>query len=196
MATAVSDRTATITWPAAAPGDHPIAKYEIYRHTGAVSEQWGETPGISFTVGNLNPGNRYTVNVLARDTAGNVSWSSPPLTITTGSPPTSTCTVRLANVSDWSSGFVGGIDITNTGGAALNGWTLSYTWPTGRQQLTSGWNGTWTQTAAAVTVTNADFNRTIAPNATVNVGFVAGYSGPNIPPTAFTLNGTVCTTVS
>ncbi len=32
------------------------------------------------------PGTRYTVNVLTRDTAGNVSWASPPLTFTTGSP--------------------------------------------------------------------------------------------------------------
>jgi hypothetical protein len=196
VVSAVTDRTATITWPAATAGAHPIAKYEIYRHIGAVSEQWGETPDTSFTVANLNPGSLYTVNVLARDTAGNVSWSSPPLTITTGTPAGSTCTVRLSDVSDWSSGFVGGIDITNTGGAPLNGWTLSYSWPTGGQQVSSGWNGTWTQNAATVTVTNAEFNRAIAPNATVNVGFVAAYTGPNIPPTAFTLNGTVCTTVS
>jgi chitodextrinase len=195
-ASAVTDQTATITWPASSAGNHPIAKYEIYRHIGAVSEEWGETPGTSFTVGNLSPGSRYTVNVLARDTTGNVSWASPPLTITTGSPANSTCVVRLSDVNDWSSGFVGGIDITNTRGAPLNGWTLAYAWPTGRQQVTSGWNGTWVQNAATVTVTNADGNRTIAPNATVNVGFVANYNGPNVLPTAFTLNGTVCTTVS
>jgi chitodextrinase len=185
-----------MAWPPATPGTHPIAKYEIYRHIGAVSEQWGETPGTSFTVDNLTPGSRYTVNVLARDTAGNVSWSSPPLTVTTGTPAGSSCTVRLSNVADWSSGFVGSIDITNTGGSPLDGWTLSYRWPTARQQMTSGWNGTWTQNATTVTVTNADFNRAVAPNATVNVGFVAGYTGPNISPTAFTVNGTVCTAVS
>jgi hypothetical protein len=191
-ASAVTDRTATITWPAAAPGNRAIAKYEIHRHIGTISEQWGETPGTSFTVGNLAPGARYTVNVVARDTSGAVSWASPPLTITTGSPANSTCTVRMSNVTDWSSGFVGGVDITNTGTAPVTGWTLNFTWPTGWQQVSSGWNGTWTQSAAAVTVVNAD--GTIAPNATVNAGFVGSYSGPNILPTAFTLNGTVCHT--
>ncbi|KAA2252240.1 alpha-L-arabinofuranosidase [Solihabitans fulvus] len=194
-ASSVTDRTATITWPAATAGGSPIAKYEIYRQVGATSEQWGETPGTSFTVGNLNPGSRYTVNVLARDTAGAVSWASPPLTITTGSPATSTCRIHLSSAGDWGSGFIGGIDITNTGTAPLNGWTLAFTWPTGAQQVSSGWNATWVQNGATVTVTSTNDNRTIAPNATVNVGFVGNYGGPNILPTAFTLNGTLCTAV-
>jgi hypothetical protein len=189
---AVTDRTATITWPPAVPGRHPIAKYEVYRQNGTTSEQWGESTGTSFTVHNLNPGSRYTVNVLARDTAGNLSWASPPLTITTGAPAQSTCGVRLSDVTNWGSGFVGSVDITNTGTSPLTGWTLTFAWPTGLQQLASGWNGTWTQNGATVTVTNADFNATLEPNATTNIGFVGNYTGPNIPPTAFTLNGTTC----
>jgi hypothetical protein len=189
----VTDRTATISWPAADAGTRPIAKYEIHRQIGAISEQWGETGGTSFTVGNLNPGSRYTVNILARDTAGAVSWASPPLTITTGSPARSDCSVRLSEATNWASGYVRSIDVTNTGTAPVTGWTLTFSWPTGLQRMTSGWNGTWTQDAATVTVTNSEGNRTIAPNATANVGFVAEYTGPNIPPTAFTLNGTICT---
>ena len=114
-ATAVTDRCATISWPAAAPGSHAIAKYEVYRQNGAISEELGETSGTSFTVGNLNPGSRYTVNVLTRDSAGNVSWASPPLTFTTGAPATSTCAVRFTDTNDWGNGYVGSIDITNTG---------------------------------------------------------------------------------
>jgi hypothetical protein len=192
-AIAVSDRTATITWPPPPPGGPPIAKYEIYRQNGVVSEQWGETPGGSFTVHNLNPGSRYTVNVLARDSAGNLSAASPPLTITTRAPAQSTCAVHLSDVTNWGSGFVGSVDITNTGTSPLNGWTLTFSWPTGLQQMASGWNGTWTQHGTAVTVTNADFNHTIEPNATANIGFVGNYAGPNILPIAFTLNGTICT---
>lgn len=37
-------------------------------------------------------------------------------------------------------------------------------------------------------------NRALAPNATTTIGFVADYTGPNIPPAAFTLNGTLSTT--
>jgi hypothetical protein len=184
-----TDRTATITWPSV-PG---VVKYEVHRQLGTTSEQWGETSGTSFTAGNLNPGTRYTVNVLARDAAGALSWASPPLTVTTGSPAESTCKVRLSNVTDWSSGYVGGIDITNTGPNPLADWTLTFTWPTGRQQVGSGWNATWTQTGSTVTVTG---NARIEPNATVSVGYVGNYTGPNIPPAAFTLNGTLCHTTS
>ncbi len=194
-ASAVTDRTATISWPAAKAGTHPIAKYEVYRQNGTVSEELGETTGTSFSVANLNPGSRYTVNVLTRDTAGNVSWSSPPLTFTTGTPASSTCTVHLADTNDWASGYVGSIDITNTGTSAINNWTLTFSWPTAAQSLGSGWNGTWTQTGSTVKVTPADFNTNIAAGGTVNVGFVGNYSGPNILPSVFTLNGTVCGTV-
>jgi cellulase/cellobiase CelA1 len=193
-ATAVTDRGATISWPASAPGAHPIAKYEVYRQFGAVSEQLGETPGTSFAVGNLNPGSRYTVNVVARDTAGNASPASPPLTFTTGSPATSACTVKFTDVSDWGNGYVGNIDITNNSANPIDGWTLTYTWPTGWQQVSSGWNGTWKQEGTTVTVTGIDTNRKLAAGATTSAGMVASYSGPNVLPSAFTLNGTVCRT--
>jgi cellulase/cellobiase CelA1 len=141
-------------------------------------------------VHNLRPGSRYTVSAVARDNAGRVSWSSSPLTITTGVPAQSTCTVRLTNVSDWSSGFVGSVDITNTTDSPVNGWTLNFDWPTTLQQVGSGWNGTWTQTGTEVKVVNAE--STVAPGASVNIGFVGNYTGPNVLPTAFTLNGNVC----
>jgi hypothetical protein len=60
--------------------------------------------------------------------------------------------------------------------------------------MDGGWNGTWTQTGTAVQVSNADFNRTLAPGATANIGFVGAYQGPNVPPARFTLNGVLCTT--
>jgi hypothetical protein len=194
VVTAVTDRTATISWPAAAAGDLPIAKYELYRSNGANSEQLGETPGTSFTVRNLTPGTRYTVNVLARDSGGGASWSSAPLTFTTTSPKTSTCAVRLTDTTDWGSGFVGAVDITNNGPAPIDGWTLAFTWPTGWQSVGSGWNGTWTQDGRAVRVTSTPQNGALAPGGTTNAGFVGSYHGPNVMPTVFTLNGTVCTT--
>ncbi len=60
--------------------------------------------------------------------------------------------------------------------------------------MNGGWNANWSQTGATVRVTNADYNGKLAAGGgTVNVGFVGGYSGPNLQPVAFTLNGTVCT---
>lgn len=191
---AITDRGATISWPAA--GADPNLKYEVVRQNGTTSEQWGETTGTSFAVQNLNPGTRYTVNVLARDGAGNVSWASPPLTFTTGAPRSSTCAVRFADVSDWGSGFVASVDITNDDVNPIDGWTLTFDWPTGLQQMAGGWNGTWSQSGASVRVTNADFNEKLAGGGgTANVGFVGNYGGPNLLPTVFRLNGTVCTSV-
>ena len=165
----------------------------MHRSVGATSEQLGETSGTSFTVRNLTPGTRYTVNVLARDTAGGVSWSSLPLTFTTTSPASSSCTVRLSNTTDWGNGFVGAVDITNNGTAPLTDWTLTFTWPTGWQTVQSGWSAAWTQTGRDVRVT-AEPNATLAAGGTATAGFVGGYSGPNVMPEVFALNGTVCRT--
>ncbi|BCY08524.1 cellulose binding domain-containing protein [Actinoplanes sp. L3-i22] len=182
----VTDRTAKISWPSAGAG----LKYEVYRQNGGISEQLGETTGTSLTVGNLLPGQRYTVNVLARDGAGRVSSASPPLTFTTGTPASSSCTVTLRDTNDWGSGYVGSIDITNNGAGAIGGWTLAFTWPTGWQSLGSGWGATWEQSGRTVRVTS---DTALAAGASTNVGFVGNYSGPNVLPAVFTLNGTVCT---
>ncbi|MGK5682183.1 cellulose binding domain-containing protein [Actinoplanes sp. URMC 104] len=182
----VTDRTATISWPAAAAG----VKYEVYRQNGGVSELLGETTGTSLTVRNLEPGRRYTVNVLARSAAGRLSAASPPLTFTTGTPAGAACTVKFRDTNDWGNGFVGSIDITNNAAGPVSGWTLGFTWPTGWQSVSSGWSATWTQSGRAVRVTS---DAALAPGATTTVGFVGSYSGPNVFPAVFTLNGTVCT---
>ncbi|MEV4493603.1 cellulose binding domain-containing protein [Micromonospora coxensis] len=191
---AVTDRSATISWPALPPMAGPPVKYEVYRQNGAVSEQLGETTGSSLTVGNLVPGTRYTVNVLARDGAGRVSRSSPPLTFTTGSPASSSCAVRFTTNSDWGNGYIGGVEIVNTGTHPVDGWTLTWTWPTTWQQVGSGWSATWEQAGTGVKATATADNRRIAVGGSTSAGFVGGYSGPNVLPTVFRLNGTVCTT--
>jgi hypothetical protein len=189
VATGVTDTAATIAWPTPPPASSGT-KYEIYRQLGTTSQQWGESTGLSFTVHNLTPATRYTVNVLARDGAGRVSWASPPLTFQTASPASSTCAVHFAETTDWGNGYVANIDITNTG-PAINPWTLTFTWPTAWQRIDGGWNATWTQTGDTVQVVGADV---LSPGATTTVGFVGVYAGPNVQPAAFMLNGTLCKT--
>ncbi|MBO0867856.1 MAG: cellulose binding domain-containing protein [Micromonosporaceae bacterium] len=190
-ASGVTDRDVTISWPAA-PGAQPGTKYEVYRQLGADSEQWGETTDTSLTVHNLVPGTRYTVNVVTRDGAGRVSPASPPVTFATGAPATSTCAVHYVDNGDWGNGYIGSIDITNTGTDTVTGWAFTFSWPRAWQREDGGWNGNWTQDGASVRVTNVDWNATIAPGATVNIGFVAGYDGPDVLPVIFALNGTTC----
>ncbi|MEO3810220.1 cellulose binding domain-containing protein [Sphaerisporangium sp. B11E5] len=194
-ASAVTDTTATISWPAATAGSRPIAKYEVHRQFGAVSEQWGETSGTSFTVRNLRPGTRYTVNVITRDTGGGTSWSSEPVTFTTGSPAQSSCSVRFTDNNDWGNGYIVGLDVTNTGTEPLSDWTLAFSWPTDWQQINGGWSATWAQEGRTVTVKAPAGAGPLAPGATVSAGTVASYSGPNVLPALFTLNGRTCTTL-
>jgi len=101
----------------------------------------------------------------------------------------STCTVTYVIPNDWASGFTANVTIGST--IAVNGWTLGWTFP-GNQLITTGWNGTFTQTGSAVSVKNASFNGTIVAGGSVGIGFNANYSGANAKPTAFTLNGVAC----
>ncbi|MEU7916853.1 cellulose binding domain-containing protein [Microbispora bryophytorum] len=97
-------------------------------------------------------------------------------------------------MSSWNSGFTASISITNTGTSAINGWTLSFTLPSG-QSITSGWNATYSPSSGQVSAANVSYNGTIAPGATVDIGFQATHTGNTAEPTAFTLNGVPCTVV-
>jgi endoglucanase len=92
-------------------------------------------------------------------------------------------------------GFGATIDIRNTG-PAINGWNLVFNFPNG-QRVSNGWPVTFTQPTGSATVTvasNAPWNAVINTNATFSVGFNGTFNGTNNAPTAFTLNGTACTT--
>ena len=103
------------------------------------------------------------------------------------------CKVAYATQSQWAGGFVAGVTITNTGSTAINGWTLKFTFP-GDQKITNAWNGQVTQTGEAVSITNESYNGTIAPGANTSLGFQGTWTSSDAVPTAFTLNGTACTT--
>ena len=73
----------------------------------------------------------------------------------------------------------------------VNGWSLGFTLPSG-QNITGGWNATYSPTSGAVTARNVSYNGTIAPNASVGIGFQATHTGNTAKPTSFTLNGAAC----
>jgi endoglucanase len=101
------------------------------------------------------------------------------------------CSVAYTVPSQWNTGFTANIVITNLG-SPLTSWNLGYSY-SGNQTLQSGWNGTWTQSGANVTVANAAWNGSVATNGTVTIGANFNYSGTNTSPTTFTLNGVTCT---
>ncbi|MFI7679307.1 cellulose binding domain-containing protein [Actinophytocola sp. NPDC049390] len=98
------------------------------------------------------------------------------------------------SVNAWNSGLTAEITITNTGTAAVNGWSLVFTLPAG-QTITSGWNASYSPTSGQVTARNVAYNPGIPPGASVSIGFQAGHTGNTAEPTSFTLNGAPCTVV-
>jgi poly(3-hydroxybutyrate) depolymerase len=101
------------------------------------------------------------------------------------------CRVSAA-INPWNTGLTENLTITNTGSAAINGWSLAFTLP-GGQSITSGWNATYSPTSGQVIARNVNHNATLAPNAPVVIGFQANHTGNTATPTAFTLNGAACT---
>ncbi|MEU5179753.1 PHB depolymerase family esterase [Streptomyces longwoodensis] len=111
---------------------------------------------------------------------------------TTPPPPApGACAVKSA-VSAWNTGLTNSVTLTNTGTAAINGWQLAFTLPAG-QTITNGWGATYAPATGAVTATNVSYDGTIAPGASVTIGYQAGHSGNSAAPAAFTLNGKACT---
>jgi cellulase/cellobiase CelA1 len=108
--------------------------------------------------------------------------------VTTGT----ACSVQYTITNQWPGGFGTSVTITNTGSTAINGWTLSWSFANG-QTITQLWNGSYTQSGSAVSVTNVSYNGTIAPGGTTNFGFNGSWSGSNAAPTSFVLNGETCT---
>jgi len=104
----------------------------------------------------------------------------------------SSCSVSYTKAWEGGNGFGANIAITNTGDAITNGWTLTFAFPNG-QTVGNGWPVTFTQSGANVTVaSNADWNKSIATNATFTAGFNGTFSGTNGIPTSFALNGITC----
>jgi Glycosyl hydrolase family 12/Cellulose binding domain len=103
------------------------------------------------------------------------------------------CAVTYSVVRTWPDGLQAQAVLTNTSTSPLRGWTLSWSFA-GDQRVTDLWNGDLAQSGERVSVTNASYDRTIAPSASVTIGFTGSSTGSDPPPAAFQLNGTDCRT--
>lgn len=103
------------------------------------------------------------------------------------------CTVTYSAVHAWPGGFQAQAVLTNTSASPVSGWTLIWSFA-GDQRVSGLWNGDFAQLGERVSVTNASYNRTIAPSASVTIGFTGSSTGSNAPPATFQLNGTECKT--
>ncbi len=90
--------------------------------------------------------------------------------------------------SDWGSGYTADITLSNNGTVPVNGWDFDFDL---MADITSVWNvSSWSGSQSqGYTTTNASWNGTINPGASVSFGFNANYSGSIFPPTNAYLNG-------
>jgi sugar lactone lactonase YvrE len=143
----------------------------------------------SYSASGLSASTTYYFRVTAVNAGGESAATNQASAKTAGA---LSCHVSYSVTNQWNVGFQGAFSIKNTGSTAINSWTLTWTWP-GNQAMTQSWNSNYTQSGANITLTNATWNATIAPGATLSgMGFLASYSGTNTAPTAFHVNGTPC----
>ncbi|MFJ4648139.1 cellulase family glycosylhydrolase [Streptomyces bobili] len=195
VASAVSATSATLTW-GAATDNVGVSGYDVVRISGGTETTVAASTTNTATLTGLTAETAYTFAVYARDAAGNRSARSATVNVTTdedGGTPGAACSVGYRVVGQWPGGFQGEIALRNTGTAPVSGWTLAFAFADG-QTVSNMWGGTPTQTGGTVSVAAASYTSAVPVGGTVTVGFIATKGAINTAPTAFTLNGTTCST--
>jgi endoglucanase len=168
-------------------GDHPTTATGV---AGIDAYLWvklpGEADGCAGSAGQFIPDLAYQLaNNAGSDWPGDVEPTDPATDDptsddptsddpTTGGPGEGDCTVHVDVVSSWNSGWQGKVSMTSE--QAVDGWTISWTWP-GAQSVTSSWNTQLSSSGSTVTASDVGWNASVAAGQTKELfGFVA--SGP------------------
>ncbi|MFG2059210.1 cellulose binding domain-containing protein [Micromonospora sp. NPDC048930] len=106
---------------------------------------------------------------------------SPSPTSPSPSPTGSGCAATYAVTNSWPGGFQAELTVRNSGTAPIAGWTLSWTFADG-QRITQLWNGSYTQSGAAVTVRDAGWNGSLGVGGSTTAGFTGSWTGANRVP--------------
>ena len=102
------------------------------------------------------------------------------------------CAVTYKITNSWSGAFAASLAVGNTGSSAINGWTLTFTFP-GNQKMIYVWGVRASQSGEAVTLKSPSYSPPIRAGSSVTFGFQAIYSGTNAKPGTFKVNGMTCT---
>jgi hypothetical protein len=130
--------------------------------------------------------------VVATAVAAGVVIAGGTLVAVTAQAATAGCSVAYSVSSQWPDGFGANVTITNLGDSTSS-WTLTWSFGAG-QTIQSLWNGSYTQSGANVTVTNAAYNGSIPTGGNTSFGFNASWNNSSNPaPSSFSLNGVTCT---
>ncbi|MFD5317504.1 PQQ-dependent sugar dehydrogenase [Streptomyces sp. NPDC127098] len=95
------------------------------------------------------------------------------------------------DVTSWGTGLTVDITLTNTGTTPIDGWRLEFPLPLG-QTIVSDWNTDLSQFGDVVRANSATHNASIAPGASITLGYLANHTGDASPPARVTLNDRAC----
>ncbi|MGC9664984.1 lytic polysaccharide monooxygenase [Planosporangium sp. 12N6] len=142
----------------------------------------GQVTGVGPGSGGPGPSPSPTTSPTARPTT---SPTATP-TSTPTQPGGSGCSASYTVTSSWTGGFQADLTVRNSGSAALNGWTVKWSFP-GSQTIAQMWNGSYTQSGAQVTVKNSSYNGSVGAGATTTFGFLGSGTASS------SLNNLTCT---
>ena len=137
-------------------------------------ELWQGGAGLATDSFAVNVPGGSSAPIAADPAAARPAPSSAPVTASIS------CTVTYSVAHTWPGGLQAQAVLTNTSTSPVSGWTLTWSFA-GDQRVTDLWNGDFTQSGERVSVTNASYDRTIAPSASVTIGFTGSSTGSNAP---------------
>jgi predicted carbohydrate-binding protein with CBM5 and CBM33 domain len=110
--------------------------------------------------------------------------STPPVTTSpTGGNTGGACTASWAlQPSTWDGHFQVNVTVKNTSSSSINGWTVKWAFSGGQGFDGSPWNATVVSQPPDVTLSNVDWNKTVAAGATTSFGFNATGTAPSTAP--------------
>lgn len=95
-------------------------------------------------------------------------------------------TIAFRDTSDWGTGFIGGVTITNTSGAPISNWTIAFNLA---NTITNLWNAQIaSHTGSRYVLAAMPYNGSIATGQSVSFGFQATGGAPTLP-TSCVFNG-------
>jgi aryl-phospho-beta-D-glucosidase BglC (GH1 family) len=104
---------------------------------------------------------------------------------------TTFCKADLRVINEWGSGLAAELYVTNSGAGPIDGWTIMWEFEAGTK-LRDLWNAEYQHTGQSVTARNVIWNAKLAQGETVQLGFVAEFSGELGDIAGLTLNGFPC----
>ena len=107
---------------------------------------------------------------------------------TGGSSSQGSVTASLKVTSDWGNGYCANIDIINGGTRQVTKWTVNVNIPS--SQLTNAWSSSATTSGSVLSLAPVSYNQTIAPSASVGIGYCASATSTNHTPSIASVSST------